>query len=836
MSDDNGPEYDKDFLCGDLHLTIHCACDLPNVERLRLGAIGKIRGLVDKTDCYIMIRTFDRENPHDCECPGQKRSRADCKEVACKGVWQAKTKTISNNLNPIWEERFVIPLNGPVKAILLCLKDRELAGSNSGFGEAAIKVSEVLARKGVTEQWLQVLPVDKSVRTADTRLCISYTYNDANDFNTTECPYQAFPQRKGNRFIMYNDAHLCKDHPLPTVPTARGPYVPQDCWNDMYNSIKNAQKFIYITGWSVWTSLTMIRPTNESLGDLLKRKAANQVDVRIMVWDDVSSISNRVLQTLHINFASKGMMGTYDEDTKSFFKGSSVKCHLVPCPVRKKHQKGRNSDPLGRLGGEVANSLGKYWAFTHHQKTVICDADGWFGPSGKRKIVAYIGGIDLTAGRFDDSSHPLFSTLQTTHRGDYYNGLAAGFDESVGPREPWHDIHSKVEGPCARDILENFQMRWRKQVKSKEKDKDFSSDASMLKPHEDICNRNTWSIQMFRSIGRKCAIQVRGIDQGIQKAYIYAIRRAQKFIYIENQYFMGSSQHWLMPDGEAKPCANTIPYELAMKVASKIRKGHDFRVYVTIPMWSEGIPESITIQTILFWQSETIKMMYKVIADALRERIKLGPPFDRSGGQVPTDYLQFFCLGNRTLDLSGSIHNPNVNLNALQKKLVEQKRFPIYVHSKLGIFDDEYIIIGSANINQRSMDGARDTEICVGACEDAFLHNRQTGELPKGQVAGFRLSLWGEHMGCFDPIFQQPHTLQCMNYVKQLAYENWECFKSNVPKELPHAHLLPYPISIDSAGEVRPNGMHEDGQYFPDTKAPIIPKITPNVMLELMTT
>ena len=29
--------------------------------------------------------------------------------------------------------------------------------------------------------------------------------------------------------------------------------------------------------------------------------------------------------------------------------------------------------------------------------------------------------------------------------------------------------------------------------------------------------------------------------------------------------------------------------------------------------------------------------------------------------------------------------------------------------------DDEYIIVGSANINQRSMDGGRDTEIAVGA-------------------------------------------------------------------------------------------------------------------------
>ena len=32
-------------------------------------------------------------------------------------------------------------------------------------------------------------------------------------------------------------------------------------------------------------------------------------------------------------------------------------------------------------------------------------------------------------------------------------------------------------------------------------------------------------------------------------------------------------------------------------------------------------------------------------------------------------------------------------------------RFPIYVHSKMMIVDDTYIIVGTANINQRSMAG-----------------------------------------------------------------------------------------------------------------------------------
>ena len=41
-------------------------------------------------------------------------------------------------------------------------------------------------------------------------------------------------------------------------------------------------------------------------------------------------------------------------------------------------------------------------------------------------------------------------------------------------------------------------------------------------------------------------------------------------------------------------------------------------------------------------------------------------------------------------------------------------RHPVYVHCKMSIFDDEYIIVGSANVNQRSLGGNRDTEIAVG--------------------------------------------------------------------------------------------------------------------------
>ncbi|CAF2106938.1 unnamed protein product [Brassica oleracea var. botrytis] len=79
--------------------------------------------------------------------------------------------------------------------------------------------------------------------------------------------------------------------------------------------------------------------------------------------------------------------------------------------------------------------------------------------------------------------------------------------------------------------------------------------------------------------------------------------------------------------------------------------------------------------------------------------------------------------------------------------------FMIYVHAKGMIVDDEYVLMGSANINQRSMAGTKDTEIAMGAYQP---HHTLTnkGRHPRGQVYGYRMSLWAEHLGKTGDEFQ----------------------------------------------------------------------------------
>lgn len=56
--------------------------------------------------------------------------------------------------------------------------------------------------------------------------------------------------------------------------------------------------------------------------------------------------------------------------------------------------------------------------YSHHQKCVIVDTQG---PGNNRKITAFLGGLDLTDGRYDTPEHRLFRDVDTVFKDDFYN-------------------------------------------------------------------------------------------------------------------------------------------------------------------------------------------------------------------------------------------------------------------------------------------------------------------------------------------------------------------------------------------------------------------------------
>lgn len=555
--------------------------------------------------------------------------------------------------------------------------------------------AELLAGKEV-DRWLEISKGDHSSLHRGSKIHVKLRFDSADrDASWSKgigssafpgVPYTFFPQLHGCRVSLYQDAHV-SDAFTPKIHLLGGQlYHPHRCWEDIFDAISNAKHLIYITGWSVYPHITLVRDhlwrkryggnqdTVATLGELLKKKAKEGVTVLMLVWDDRTSL--RLLKT-------DGVMKTHDEDTEGYFRNSGVHCILCP----------RNPD----VGETLVREIEFATIFTHHQKIVVVDSEDVHGASGKRRIISFIGGIDLCDGRYDTPSHPLFRSLKSAHIKDFHQPNFHGASiHKGGPREPWHDVHCRLEGPVAWDVLVNFEQRWKKQG-----GKDILLKLDSLKnvfiarsESKFSKDSDTWKVQLFRSIDGGAAhgllstegeANQRGLvldrgkvyERSIQDAYVNAIRRAKNFIYIENQYFLGSSFCWKdLNDAEIEDvgATNLIPKELSLKIVSKIQAGERFTVYVVIPMWPEGVPESTSVQAILHWQKRTMEMMYSDVVKALK---------DKGIEEDPMNYLTFFCLGNREVDTTGEdAPEGQPEDDTDYQRAQENRRFMIYVHAK----------------------------------------------------------------------------------------------------------------------------------------------------------
>ncbi|KAJ6704427.1 PHOSPHOLIPASE D [Salix viminalis] len=677
--------------------------------------------------------------------------------------------------NPRWHESFHIYCAHMASNIVFTVKDDNPIGATL-IGRAYIPAQEILDGEEI-DRWVEILDEDKNPIHAGSKIHVKLQYFDVS-----------------------KDRNWGGGIRSPKISWSTLYFLPSEtrvCWEDVFDAITNAKHFIYITGWSVYTEISLVRDSRRpkpggdiSLGELLKKKASEGVRVLILVWDDRTSVE-------------------------------------IPDD-----------------GGSIVQDLQISTMFTHHQKIIVVDSAMPNGDSQRRRIVSYVGGIDLCDGRYDTPFHSLFRTLDTAHHDDFHQPNFTGASiQKGGPREPWHDIHSRLEGPIAWDVLFNFEQRWKMQggkdilVRLRELEDVIIPPSPATHPDD----HETWNVQLFRSIDGGAAFGfpetpedaakaglVSGkdniIDRSIQDAYVNAIRRAKNFIYIENQYFLGSSFSW-NADG-IKPedinALHLIPKELSLKIVSKIEAGERFTVYVVVPMWPEGIPESGSVQAILDWQRRTLDMMYKDVIEALRAK--------GLEEEDPRNYLTFFCLGNREVKKSGEYEpseKPEPDSNHIMAQ--EARRFMIYVHAKMMIVDDEYIIIGSANINQRSMDGARDSEIAMGGYQPYHLAARQPA---RGQIHGFRLGLWYEHLGMLDDTFLHPESEDCVRKVNQIADKYWDLYSSETLEHDLPGHLLRYPIGVSGEGNVTELPGTE---FFPDTKARVL-GATSDYMPPILTT
>ncbi|KAI2624830.1 phospholipase D [Hypoxylon sp. NC1633] len=479
-------------------------------------------------------------------------------------------------------------------------------------------------------------------------------------------------------------------------------------WN-VSRAISMAQDVIYIHDWWLSPELYMRRPACISqkwrLDRLLQRKAREGVKVFIIIYRNVE-------QAIPID--------------SEYTKFSLLNLHDNILVLRSPNQLKKNQ-----------------FFYAHHEKVCIVDHD-----------VAFLGGIDLCFGRWDNPQHPITDDRPTGMEPDgdsprdaehcqlfpgkdYSNPRVLDFfklnepyeemyDRSTVPRMPWHDIAMQVVGQPARDLTRHFVQRWNYLRRER---KPTRPTPFLLPPPdanpvdlEALGLSGTCEVQILRSAGDWSLGYPRDLrEHSIQSAYVKLIEESEHFVYMENQFFITSTETM------NTRVVNRIGDALVERIIRAHERDEEWRCCVLIPLMpgfqnTVDQAEGSSVRLIMQFQYRSICRGPNSIFGRLQ-----------AVGIEPEDYIQFFSL--RQWGRIGT-HN----------QLVTEQ---LYIHAKTIIVDDRVALIGSANINERSMLGNRDSEVAAIVRDTDMMWSTMAGEPYRvGRFAyTLRMRLMREHLG-----------------------------------------------------------------------------------------
>ncbi|KAJ4939506.1 hypothetical protein JOQ06_028954 [Pogonophryne albipinna] len=522
---------------------------------------------------------------------------------------------------------------------------------------------------------------------------------------------------------------------------------------DVADALEEAKEEIFITDWWLSPEIFLKRPVVEGnrwrLDCTLKRKAQQGVRIFVMLYKEVelalginSGYSKRTLMHLHPNIKvmrhpdhvsssvylwahhekiviidqSVAFVGGIDlaygrwddrehrlTDVGSVTRSVALEqAGSTTTPSKKgvssvdvSNFNGRGTPPsdpvdLPKLKGIGRSRKARFSLYKHLHKHTLQHADS-------------VSSVDSTGSGSVKSLKTGVGELQGStrfwHGKDYCNfvyrdwiQLEKPFDDFIDryttPRMPWHDIASVVHGRAARDVARHFIQRWNFTKIMKPKYRSLSYPFLLPKSHStanDLRYQVPGCVNVKAQVLRSAADWSAGIkyhEESIHSAYVQVIATSKHYIYIENQFFISCADN--------KTVYNKIGDAIIERILRAHKQGKKYRVYVVTPLLP-GFEGDITtgggnaIQAVMHFNYRTmIRGEYSIISQLKKEM-----------DDHWMNYISFAGLRTHA---------------ELEGRLVTEL---IYVHSKMLIADDNTVIIGSANINDRSMLGKRDSEVAV---------------------------------------------------------------------------------------------------------------------------
>ncbi len=376
---------------------------------------------------------------------------------------------------------------------------------------------------------------------------------------------------------------------------------------------------------------------------------------------------------------------------------------------------------------DVTQKLGVY----HQKFAIVKNAEGWTG---------YCGGIDLNPNRLDDEQH-------------------------LGPF-PYHDVQARIDGPAVRDLALSFDQRW--QVETGQAPAlEAPLDASTLPAtgQNAVQVGRTYFQPSNSNTGLDFAPQG---DDTIARTLISAVESAQRYIYIEDQYFSPPKSFrdavlQKVQDGDVARVIFTIPAKndqlfgdfVGDTFIQDLVTADDDRGIVKIrsPRRRYTVPGSQTTDPRFEARLSDLttsrgKLYLTQSATSSASTVHLGPsaripppPFwiaingelmvvaDEDVGQAAYQVLRGPHVG-----FEGTSVGPMERAHPAGSPALVVELSNIYVHSKLMLVDDVFASVGSANLNRRGF--YHDGEINVFTVPETL---RASQDNP---VATLRKRLW----------------------------------------------------------------------------------------------
>ncbi|PMY41526.1 phospholipase [Pseudomonas sp. GW456-L14] len=423
---------------------------------------------------------------------------------------------------------------------------------------------------------------------------------------------------------------------------------------------------------------------------------------------------------------------------------------------------------------------------SHHQKTLVVD---YMDPQKAKGLV-------------------MGHNLQR----NYWDTIAHAYDDAAGKRDlgfgPWQDLSLFVRGPVLFDLNHNFCNAWDKSsswIRRVFKGT-LNHERSSVKPLSLICDGGE-PAQICRTQPEE------GPEKTILEVYEKALGNVHQYAYIENQYF------------RYKPLAERLKKVAADYVAAG--KQQDLHLFVVTNNPESGHFSSSTYEMLdTLGQGELMPLAHR---DLLYDQRQLAyrqrelkardesPTRDQELAKVQTQMHEQGIDPSRADELLAM--DPNKHYNQAAARELEPEMLPpkglkiivatlvsckdggetatpktreqrqterditehlgpeqgmaqyksIYVHSKLLLVDDLFFTLGSANINERSLNS--DSELNIA--------------MPSPQTTRtWRERLWGMHSG--NEVSSEKPTL-IKNIEKdyrnweQVIDDNWKNQKGNLP-------------------------------------------------------